>query len=99
MSFCGVNAHHKNGVAERAIRTVSDCARALMLHAALHWDHEVTSELWPMTVDYDTYLYNHIPNEKGIAPVDLFTGVTSPIHKLRSSHMWGAPAYILDPIL
>ena len=99
LSFCGVNAHHKNGVAERAIRTVSECARALMLHAALHWDHEVTSDLWPMAVDYATYLYNHIPTEKGIAPVDLFTGVTVPRHKLKNLHMWGAPAYVLDPTL
>ena len=52
LSYCGVNAHHKNGAAERAIRTVSECARALMLHAALHWEHGVTREMWQMTVDY-----------------------------------------------
>ena len=35
LRFCGVNAHHKNAIAERAIRTVSDCARALLLHSLL----------------------------------------------------------------
>ena len=36
LSYCGVNAHHKNGATERATRNVSECARALMLYAACH---------------------------------------------------------------
>ena len=99
LSYCGVNAHHKNGAAERAIRTVSECARALMLHAAVHWKEGVTSELWPMAIDYAVYLYNHLPNQQGIAPADLFTGVTIPRHKLKDCHMWGCPVYVLDPTL
>jgi hypothetical protein len=27
MRFCGTNAHHQNGVAERAIQTISNMAR------------------------------------------------------------------------
>ena len=99
LSYCGVNAHHKNGVAERAIRSVSECARALMLHAAVHWKDGISSELWPMAIHYATYIYNHIPNEQGIAPADLFTGVATPRHKLRDFHVWGAPVYVLDPTL
>ena len=34
LSYCGVNVHHKNGAAERAIITVSECARDLMLYEA-----------------------------------------------------------------
>ena len=90
LSFCGVNAHHKNRVAERAVRTVSECARALLLFAVCYWKDEITSDLWPMAVDYAVYLYNHLPNEKGIAPIDLFTGVTSPRYKLRDYHIWGS---------
>ena len=97
LSYCGVNAHHKNGVAERAVRTVSECARALMLYAACHWDSEVTSDLWPMAINYATYIYNHLPNEKGIAPIDLFTEVTAP--KLRDFYVWGAPVFVLHSIL
>ena len=99
LSYYGVNAHHKNEAAEQAIRTVSKCARALMLYAACHWDCEVTSDLWPMAVDYTVYLYNHLPNEKGIAPMNLFTGVTAPRHKLRDSYMWRSPVNVLDPVL
>ena len=91
-----MNAHHKNSAAERAIRTASKCARALMMHEALYWKHGVISDMWPTIVDYAVYLYNHLLNEKGIAPADLFTGVTSPRHKLQDCHMWGAPVYVLE---
>jgi hypothetical protein len=33
---CGTNAHHQNGVAERAIQTISSMARAMILHASMH---------------------------------------------------------------
>ena len=39
--YCGVNAHHKNGVAERSIHTVSDTARAMILHSAAHWKNGI----------------------------------------------------------
>jgi len=91
-----MNAHHENGAAERSIRTVSECARSLMLHTVLHWEHGVISEMWPMAVNYAVYSYNYLPNEKVIAPADLFTGVTSPRHKLRDFHIWGAPVYGFD---
>ena len=38
LSYCGVNDHHTTGAAEHEIRTVSECATALMLHASLQWD-------------------------------------------------------------
>ena len=99
LRFCGVNAHHKNAIAERAIRTVSDCARALLLHSSLRWKSGIDSSLWPLAVRYATHLYNHLPNERGIAPADLFTGSTVPRYKLKNYHVWGAPVYVLDPVL
>ena len=52
-----------------------------------------------MAVAYVVYLYNHLPNEQVIAPVDLFSGLTVPRHKLRYYHMWGYPVYVLDLFL
>ena len=34
--YCGTNAHHQNGIAERSIGTVSNVARAMLLHSAAH---------------------------------------------------------------
>ena len=99
LKFCGVNAHHQNAVAERSIRTVSECARAMLLHASLHWKEGIDSSLWPMAVEYASYIYNNLPNTNGIAPADLFTGTQIPRHKLKDIHVWGCPVFVLDPTL
>ena len=99
INYCGVNAHHQNAIAERNIRTVSETARAMLLHAAFHWKDAIDSSLWPMAVSYACYLHNHLPNSQGIAPADLFTGQQVPRHKLRDLHVWGSPVYVLDPKL
>jgi hypothetical protein len=97
--YCGANAHHKNRVAERAVQSVSNMARAMLLHLSAHWKNGIDSSLWPMAVTYATYLYNHLPNASGLCPADLFTGSTVPRHRLQDIHVWGCPVYTLDPIL
>jgi hypothetical protein len=97
--YCGVNAHHKNSVAERSIRTVSEMARAMVLHSSVRWKGGISKNIWPMAVDYACYVYNHMPNDKGIAPADLFTGSMIPRHKLKDIHVFGCPVYVLDPKL
>jgi hypothetical protein len=99
VQYCGVNAHHQNGIAERSILSISNMARAMLLHASLRWKTGIDSSLWPMAVNYATYVYNHTPKENGIAPADLFTGTQIPRHKLRDIHVWGCPVYVLDPTL
>lgn len=74
---------------------VSEKARAMLLHAALHWKDGVSSFLLPMAVQYEAYQYNHLPN----TPADLFTGSTFPCHKLLQMHTWECPVYVLDPKL
>ena len=37
ITFSGVGAHHQNGVAERAIGTVTRLARAMLLHHVIMW--------------------------------------------------------------
>jgi hypothetical protein len=75
IKYIGVGAHHQNGVvAEHAIRTISESARAMLLHAVIHWPEETTLDLWPMAMDYAVYLWNHcIPRkDSGIVPLELF---------------------------
>ena len=86
-------------MAERSIRTVSEMSRAMMLHASLRWKYGIEGAIWPMSVDYSTYIYNHLSNDKGISPVDFLTDSTVPRHKLKHIHVFGCPVYILDPVL
>ena len=34
ITFCGIGAHHQNGVAERRIHDITESARTMLLHAA-----------------------------------------------------------------
>ena len=99
LRFCGTNAHHQNGVAERAVQQVSNMARAMLLHASSHWKDGIDSSLWPMAVKYATHVYNTTPKTNGIAPADIFLGSQVTRHRLQHLHVWGCPVYILDPTL
>jgi transposase InsO family protein len=61
LEFSGVGAHHQNGVAERAIKTLSSMARTMLLHMSLHWPKQADLELWPFALEHASYLWNHLP--------------------------------------
>ena len=52
ITFCGVGAHHQNGVAERHIRDITESARTMLLHAAHRWPKTITSNLWPQPLKH-----------------------------------------------
>jgi hypothetical protein len=98
--FSGIGAHHHNGIAKRGIRTVSTCARTMLLHAMIHWPDETSLDLWPFAVDYAVYLWNLIPREKsGLSPTEIFFSTKSDHEELRSAKVFGCPVYVLDPKL
>jgi hypothetical protein len=59
--FCGTNARHQNGVAERSIQTIINMARVMILHTSIHWKDGCDSSLWHHTVEYATHVYNNTP--------------------------------------
>ena len=97
MRFSGVGTGHQNGVAERGIKTVVNMARTMLLHAAIHGpDDFVSTQLWPMAMDYAAWLYNHIPKmDSGVAPVELWSRMAqSTVMLLDDCHVWGCPASV-----
>jgi hypothetical protein len=75
ISFSGVGAHHQNGAAERAIKTITSWARTMMLHVIIHWLEQTTLDLWPFAMDHTVYCWNHLPSKNGrILPLEAFTG-------------------------
>ena len=100
IQFCGVGAHHHNGIAKRAIRTVTTCARTMMIHAILHNHKEVTTDLWPFAMEYAVYLWNKMPKKDGASsPEEIFYSIKSDYQAIREAKCWGCPAYVLDPKL
>ena len=101
ITFSGVGAHHQNAVAERAIKTVTYWARAMMLHAVIHWPTEADLELWPFAMKHAVYMWNRMPSkESRLAPLEIFS--RSHFQKyshLNRAHVWGCPTCVLDPKL
>ncbi len=101
ITFSGVGAHHQNGVAENAVGTTTRWARSMMLHAMIHWPEQSDTKLWAFALDHAVWLWNHIPKRGTLlSPYEIFTGqhYIDYSHLMRS-HVWGCPAYVLDPKL
>ena len=101
-SFSGVGAQHQNARAERAIQTVMYVVCSFMVHSSLHWSDRKADriDLWPFAVKHAVWLYNRLPNqESGLTPMELLTKTRSDHRDLLRSHVWGCPAYVLDPKL
>ena len=62
IDFCGVGAHHQNGVAERAIKTISWWARTMLINAAIHWPamSDQILALWPYAMDHVVFIWNNL---------------------------------------
>ena len=50
LTFCGVGAHHKNGVSERIIKYLTLSSQTLVLHAQRHWPEYITTMFWPFAL-------------------------------------------------
>jgi len=100
VKMSGVSVQFQNGVAENAIKTTVMKARTLMLHSTLRWPDIADQALWPYALSHVAYLHNHTPHQStGLAPVEVFTKTKSNHNALRNLHVWGCPAYVLDPQL
>lgn len=106
LSFCGVNAHHQNGKAERRIRDVTEGARTALLHAAHRWPQAISSSLWPAALKHYVHIKNQIPTRYSPkngkmserydqSPMSRFTGIEQEL-RVEDIHPFGCPVYVLD---
>lgn len=96
----GVSAQFQNGQAENAIKIVVGMARTMLLHARLRWPKCTDKELWPLAMTHAAYLYNRIPHqETGLSPLEILSKTKSDHGELVHQHVWGCPAYVLEPRL
>ncbi len=98
--LAGVGAHHHNGIVENAIRTITERARAMMLHSSLHWPEVYDDTLWPNAMSYAVQLWNHTPrHDTNLSPEEIFSSSIQHSDFLHNTRVWGCPAYVLDSTL
>ena len=95
--FAGVHSHHYKELQRKAIQTIMSIARSMMLHSAIHWPEVSNLSLWPMAVQYATYICNKVPDPStGFCPDNLLTKTRWKQRKFHDLHVWGCPLYVLD---
>ena len=99
LSYCGVNAHFQNGIAERRIRDLQEQTRTSMLYAMNKWKRMVLICFWPYAMRHANDVANSTPR-KGYdrSPMERFSGVDI-TPKLHHFHAFGCPTYVLDNAL
>ena len=96
ISFCGVNAHFQNGIAEKRIRDLQEATRKQLLHAKARWPEAVELNLWPCALRVANHLRNTSPDkEDGSSPIERFAR-TEVAPKLKDNHAFGCPVCALQ---
>ena len=97
ISFCGVGAHHQNGVAENTIKQLTLTSRTLLLHAQRHWPEYISTMLWPFALLEAADRLNHLHiNVDSQTPEIGFSDAVGNTTRIKDFHTFGCPCYILD---
>ena len=96
LTFCGVGAHHQNGIVERRNQEITLIARTMLLHAKRHWPEMITNMLWPFALKMAAErLNNFTENAEGLSPQEVLSGCKNEID-IRDFHTFGCPVFVLD---
>ena len=63
ISFCGVGAHHQNGLAKNRIPYLRQSARKILLHSISRWPEADNIHLWPYALRNTANVSNMIPDK------------------------------------
>ena len=94
--FCGLNAYHQNGVADRKISTVMSLSRAMLFAAMIKNPKVFTLAFWPLAVHYDVDILNNMSSSSGFMSKEIFTGVKGDRY-FKCFHTFCPPNLVLDP--
>jgi hypothetical protein len=64
ISFCGINAHFQNGIAEKQICNLFEQARKQLLLAKARWPSAIKINLWPYALHNANDICNTIPDKE-----------------------------------
>eukprot|EP00957_Ditylum_brightwellii_P041697 3157696-Ditylum_brightwellii.AAC.1 len=80
ISFCGVGAHHQNGIAENWIKQLTFKSRSMILHAKQHWPEYITAILWAYaSKTAEDHCNKYETDDDGVSPDKKFQYLDSPL--------------------
>ena len=97
ISFCGVGAHHQNGIVEGKNKILTQGARTLLLHGMRMWPLMITTMFWPFAIKAMAERMNklHILSD-GSTPESKLYGLDKNTIPVGSYHTLFCPIYVLD---
>ena len=75
----------------------------MLMHTALRCtDDMLSTDIWPMAMDYAVWVYNQIPDtQSGLSAIEIWSrSRLDPVSEnLSNFHVWVYPTYVLEPKL
>ena len=97
ITYCGVGAHHQNGIIENKNKQLTQIARTLLLHGMRMWPQMIDSMFWPFAIKAAAERMNSLNvNLDGTTPESIFYGVPIENIPVKSFHTLFCPCYVLD---
>lgn len=89
-TFSPVYSPHRNGMAERAVRTLTECTRSILYHAKLH------VSFWPIAFETACYLsaFRIHVMQKQITVQEVWSGIKPSLNRLK---VFGCDAWVHIP--
>jgi hypothetical protein len=96
LTFCGVNAHFQNSIAEKAIRDLRESARKQLLYAHQCWLAAIHLALLPYALRSAVRLHNTLlVLEDGTSRLERFSSIRIG-SKMKHHHAFGCPVFALE---
>jgi hypothetical protein len=97
LTFCGVGAHHQNGIVEGKNKVLTQGARTLLLHGMRMWSNIINSMFWPFALKAMAERMNklHI-HPDGSTPESRLYGIDPDDIPVGNYHTLFCPVYVLD---
>ena len=96
ISYCVINAHHQNRLAEKRIQDLQELSHTTLINGQQRWLNEITANIWPFPLKMANDVHQSTPSLKDrISPLEKISQVTVR-PKILSFHNFGCPVYVLD---
>lgn len=97
ITFCGVGAHHQNGIVENKNKILTQGARTLLLHGMRMWPQMVDEMFWPFAMKAVAERLNTLQIDTlGRTPESILHGIDVEDLPVKSFHTLFCPVYVLD---